>query len=197
MDPEEIINPEGQPDGSQLNPADPAGTVSNVAAEGLTLSELNATLGKNFPTKEAALKSFKDTYSYVGKKVDDIKREVLSDVKNDDRLNQLANELAEERKERFYDRNPNYASLRSVIEKMGTSPAEVVNTAEFKEIYEKISGYDESQKLKTVLESNPRLSSSRDSLTKAREIVRGQQDGQPTEEASQLVVNAVKDAFGL
>ena len=197
MDLEEIINPEGQLDVSQLNTPNPEGTVSNVVAEGLTLSELNATLGKNFPTKEAALKSFKDTYSYVGKKVDDIKREVMSDVKNDERLNQLANELAEERKERFYDRNPNYASLRSVIEKMGTSPAEVVNSAEFKEIYEKISGYDESQKLRTVLESNPRLSSSRDSLAKAREITLGQQDQRPTDEAIQLTVNAVKDAFGM
>lgn len=193
--PEDNINSDGQLDASQLNAAGPEEPVSNVPADGLTLSELNTALGKNFPTKEAAIKSFKDTYSYVGKKVDDIKREVLSDVKTDDRLNQLANELAEERKERFYDRNPGYAPLRSVIEKMGNSPSEVVNSAEFKGIYEKISGYDESQKLKTVLESNPRLSSSRDSLTKAREMSVGLD--RPTDAVESMVANAIKDAYGM
>lgn len=193
--PDENITPDGQPDGSQLNPAGPDGTVSNVSADGLTLSEINATLGKNFPTKEAALKSFKDTFSYVGKKVEDVKREVLSEVKTDERLNQLAGELAEERKERFYDRNPQYGSLRTIIEKIGGNPVEVVNSEEFKGIYEKVSGYDETQKLKTVLESNPRLSSSRDSLTKAREMSKGLD--RPTEEVEAMVANAVKDAYGM
>jgi hypothetical protein len=46
-----------------------------------------------------------------------------------------------------------------------------------------------------MLESNPRLSSSRDSLTKAREI--NAKHEKPTEEVEALVANAVKDAFGL
>lgn len=192
---ENNINPDALDDVSQLNTASASGTVGSVPTDGMTLSEINAALGKNFPTKEAALKSFKDTFSYVGKKIDDVKREVLSEVKNDDRLNQLANELAEERKERFYLQNPNYSSVRTLIEKMGNSPAEVVNSQEFKDIYTKISGYDESQKLKTVLESNPRLSSSRDSLAKAREAQVSA--GRVTDEVAQLATNAVKDAFGL
>ncbi len=191
---EEIINPEGQPDVSHVNTPSPEGTVSNVPTDGMTLSELNATLGKNYPTREAALKSIKDTFSYVGKKVDDVKREVMAETQNNGRIDQLAKELEEERKERFYDRNPQYVSVRNVIEKFGGNPVEVVNSPEFKEIFEKVSGYDESQKLKTVLESNPRLSSSRDSLNKAREIA---QSGRPTDEVESMVANAVKDAYGM
>ena len=141
------------------------------------------------------MKAIKDTFSYVGKKTDDIKREVLSTVRNDERIDLLAKELAEERKERFYDKNPQYASLRSVIEKAGGNPSEVVNQEWFKEISTKVSGYEESQKLRTVLESNPRLSSSRDSLTKARDS--SARHDRPTEEVESLVANAVKDAFGL
>ena len=78
MDPENN-NPVAVPDASQLNAAGADGTVQNVpATDGMTLSEINAALGKNFPNKEAALKSFKDTFSYVGKKVEDVKKEVMA-----------------------------------------------------------------------------------------------------------------------
>lgn len=189
------IIPDSVPETSQLNVADDNGTVEAVSADGMTLSELNQHLGKNFPNRDSALKAIKDTFSYVGKKKEDVKKEMLSEVKNDERIDLLAKELSEERRERFYDRNPQYTSLRKVIEKIGGNPVDVVNSEEFKEIYTKVSGYDETQKLKTVLESNPRLSSSRDSLTKAREI--NANHDRPTAEVESLVVNAVKDAFGL
>ena len=197
MDPENN-NPVAVPDASQLNAAGADGTVQNVpATDGMTLSEINAALGKNFPNKEAALKSFKYTFSYVGKKVEDVKKEVMAEVQSSAKTDQLAQELAEMRKERFYDKNPKYAdaNVRAIIEASGKSPAEFVETPAFKAIFEKVSGYDESQKLKTVLESNPRLSSSRDSLTKAREIA--SKTDRPTEEVESMVANAVKDAYGL
>ena len=70
----------------------------------------------------------------------------------------------------------------------------MVNREEFKTIFEKVSGYDKSIKLKTVLESNPRITSSRDNLTKASEIV--QKTGQVTHEVQRHALNAVKDAYG-
>ena len=193
MDNENII-PEAVPDASQLNAADAQGTVGSVSADGMTLSELNKHLGKNFPNRDSALKAIKDTFSYVGKKIEDVKKEVIASTANDNRLDQLAKELAEERKERFYLQNPQYKSARAVIEKFGGNPSQVVDSAEFKEVFTKISGYDESQKLKTVLESNPRLSSSRDNLTKARDIA--VKLDRPSEEVESLVANAVKDAYG-
>ena len=54
--------------------------VTPQSSADLTLAELNAVLGKNFPTKEAALKSLKDTSSYVGAKREKIKEEVLAEL---------------------------------------------------------------------------------------------------------------------
>jgi hypothetical protein len=140
------------------------------------------------------LKSFKDTFSYVGKKKEDIEREVTSKLQVNEQTNKLAQEIEEMRKERFYDKNPQYSSLRSVIEKAGGNPADVVNQDWFKEISTKVSGYEETQKLKTVLESNPRLASSRDSLSKAREL---SQTGGSRDAIENNILNAVKDAYGL
>lgn len=200
MDPENTTG-EGLPDGSQLNPADPTpavgnGAGTNNAVEALSLAEINKHLGKNFPTKESALKALSDTFSYVGKKKEDIEKEVRSAVQADDRISKLAQELEAERKERFFDRNPQYAdpAVRKIIETIGGNPSDVVNREEFKTIFEKVSGYDKSTKLKTVLESNPRITSSRDNLTKASEIV--QKTGQVTHEAQKHALNAVKDAYG-
>lgn len=184
--------------------APPAGgtpTVETVPAGELTLAELNTHLGKSFPTKETALKALSDTFSYVGKKKEDIEREVRSTIASDDKTSILAKEIEQMRKERFYDKNPQYAdpSIRSIIESTGKEPHEVVETPAFKEVFAKVSGYDESQKLKTVLESNPRLTSSRDALTKAKEMTTANPElnGSGKDERDALVVSAVKDAFGL
>lgn len=192
-------------DASQLNAADVSSTVGSGTdttaptqpVEALTLAEINASLGKNFPTKESAIKAFKDTFSYVGKKREDIEKEVRANVQTDDRISKLAQELEVERKERFYDRNPQYAdpAVRKLIDSIGGNPSDVVNREEFKQVFEKVSGFDKSQKLKTVLESNPRITSSRDNLTKASEI--RNKTGQVNHEVEKLAVNAVKEAFEL
>lgn len=199
--PEENISADGQPEVSHVNTPDPEVPVGSVSADGLSLSEINQFLGKNFPTKEAALKSWRDTNSYVGKKTDDIKRDVMAELKANEKTDILARELEDMRKEQFYDRNPKYAnpSIRKFIESTGKKPSEVVETPEFKEIFEKVSGYDESQKLKSVLETNPRLASSRDALTKAREIQQANPDpqGAARDEIENLAARAVIDAYDL
>lgn len=210
MEPENITPP-GLDGGSQLNPASPQGTVDPVApqpasqqaAEAMSLAELNALTKKNFPTKEAALKSITDTFSYVGKKKEDVRAEILAEQsKTNQSTEVLASELAEMRKERFYDKNPQYAdpSIRKIIDKLGSDPSQVVNLEEFKAIHSKIAGYDETQKLKTVLESNPRITSSRDAITKARDLQNKSTDafvGRGKEEVERLATDAVKSAFGL
>lgn len=189
----------------QLSPSGAAAAVGNgagtgaapaaTAMEALSLAEINEHLGKQFPTKEAAIKAFKDTFSYVGKKKEDIEREVRQSINTDTRIDTLAKELEAERKERFFDRNPQYAepTVRKLIESIGGNPADVVNREEFKQVFEKVSGYDKSVKLKTVLESNPRITESRDSLAKAAEI--RNKTGQVTREVEKHALDAVKAAF--
>src|SRR5438105_10215182 len=64
--PDEIVTTDQSlAQGADVTPGDGSGADSQNV-ESLTLDELNQVLGKNFPSKEAALKSVKDTYSYVG-----------------------------------------------------------------------------------------------------------------------------------
>jgi len=197
---DENIIPDGQVGASQLNAAAPAGTVGSVPtgsapsateAQGMTLEELNKALGKQFPNRETALKSIKDTFSYVGKKKEDIEKEVLAGIQNNNRVDILARELEIERTERFYDRNPQYASpeVRRFIESTGKKPSDVVSSEDFKAIFNKVVEYDKSVKLKTVLESNPRLSSSRDNIVKAREALKAGNQ----QESAEAALAAVKD----
>lgn len=200
--PEPII-PDGQLGEPQLSPSNPDGTAPVAPDQSnLSLEDLNKLLGKSFPTKEAALKSVKDTFSYVGKKTDDIKKEVIAELNADQRTDTLAKELAAMRVERFYDKNPEYAdpAIRKVIDRIGGNPQDVVSSEEFKTIFNKVSEFDKSAKLKTVLESNPRLAVSRDNLQKAREtqdaaFKTGVFQGQAREEVERLAVNAVKEAY--
>lgn len=204
---EEDITFDSLPDESQLNSAGEQNTVGNVADNGnaqpeaMTLSELNQFLGKNFTDKATALKALKDTFSYVGKKKEDIESEVKAKIAGDNsKTDALARELEEMRKERFYDKNPQYAepSVRKLIERIGGNPSEVVNSEEFKTIFTKVADYDKSQNLRTVLESNPRLASSRDSFSKARDILSKSQNLSADKAiVDELATNAVMDAYGM
>ena len=186
-------------DASQLNaPVEPKtvesvaeSTPSTTGGDALTLAELNQALGKNFPNKEAAIKAYKDTFSYVGKKQEDIEREVLAKV-NGPSTDALAKELAQIKKDMFYKDNPQFAPYRATIDKIGGNPSDVVNDPSLKEIFEKAQGFDQSQNLRTVLESNPRIASSKSSLDKAREM---QAQGARQDDVEKLVADAVLDAF--
>lgn len=178
------------------NPIEAVGSVTPSPASNaeLTLAELNQHLGKNFPTKEAALKSIQDTISYVGRKKEDIEREVLSRVATKDETGDIAKQLEEIRKDMFYKDNPQYAdpNTRALITQLGGNPAEIVGKPEFKAVFDKVKGYDDSQKLRTVLDSNPRLASSRDAMSKAKEL---KDSGGKQDAVEALIADAVLSAF--
>jgi hypothetical protein len=189
---EQDITAEALGESSQLNdaPAETAveteGKVSDHSAQGLSLDEINSHLGKDFKDKATALKAFKDTFSYVGKKREDILKE-LDSAKNTEALTA---EIKLIKENMFYDRNPEYAQYRTLIDKLGENPEKVINSSEFKSVYEKAKGFDESAKLKTVLQSSPRLASAQDSLSKAREALSsGNRD-----KAEDLIARAVLDS---
>lgn len=167
-------------------------SVTQSSDSQMTLAEINNALGKQFKDKDSALKAFKDTFSYVGKKKEDIEKEVLAKVSNDNKTDALAKELEAMRVERFFDKNPDLAPYRGAYEKVGGSPSEFFSSEAIKPIIEKAKGYDESQKLRTVLESNPRIASSKDSLSKARELQRTEGHSEKVED---LAVRAVMDIY--
>lgn len=164
-------------------------------ADAISLSELNTLLGKTFPNKETALKSIVDTNSYVGRKKEDIEKEVLAKVSNTEETNKLSKQIEDMRKDMFYKDNPQYATpeIKAMIEGLGGNPSEVVSKPEFKGIFDKVKGYDEVQNQRTVLDSNPRLATSRDALTKATDSL---SKGARLESVENDVANAVLALLG-
>lgn len=183
MEEQENTTLDSQPEAqTNVGAADDKGAVSQPS-DTLSLGELNTLLGKDFKDKETAFKSLKDTQSFVGKRKEDIAREVSGDTAT------LSNELKAIREDLFYKDNPQFAEHRGLISKLGGNPGEAVNTPEFKALFDKADGFNKSQNLKSVLVSNSRLASSRDNLTKASEAL---QTGNQSE-AEALATKAVLD----
>lgn len=162
---------------------------TSVDLNTLSLDELNGHLGKEFPTKEAALKSLKDTFGYVGK-VGQLEKKVkeLEDKPGD---YASASELKDLKNELFFSKNPEYEQYRDVIAKMGDNPADVVSSDTFKGIFEKARGFDEVQKTKTVLQSNPRLAQAISKTDELKSLV----SSNKTDEARDLAARIAIDAF--
>lgn len=161
------------PDGADITPADGQETVEG-ASDVLTLEELNTHLGKNFKDKDAALKSFKDTFNFVGKAGQEKAPQATPQPGQMSQESYDALVKAELSKEFFYRDHPEYAEHREFIENLasgsGKKPQEVVESDSFKSLFEKAKGYDEVQKSKSVIQSNPRLAASSDKIKEAKEI---------------------------
>jgi len=190
---EENITSEALPDESQLNSADasetvePKETLSDSQLRGLSLDELNESLGKQFKDKDSAIKAIKDTFSYVGKKVD----QVEEDLKTKGFISKR--ELEEVL---FYRDNPDYQANKDIIDayasKFGISPAEAVKSEALSGLLAKAQKADSYESNQSVIESNPRLVATKSNLDKARDMAfkKGQGD-----QVQSLVAKAVLDAY--
>lgn len=160
------------------------------SSSALTLDELNQYLGKDFKSKEAALKSFKDTFNYVGKRKEDIVKEAVDEKPN------LEEKVKFLEQDNWFARNNQYESYRSTItalQKEGQSLDDVVASDAFKTIYEKARIGDEVESSKSVLHSNPKLGTVKNKMSEAEELLKG---GKP-QEAGRAATQAVIDAYGL
>lgn len=187
---EQDITPESLGGDAQLTPSPDEGTVSGV--EALSLEELNSALGKPYTSKEAALKSLKDTFSFVGKRKEDIMSELASkQAEALSKTESVVEKVSKLERELWYRDHPEYTEYRKIIEKIGGNPQDVVNSEEFKVIFAKAKGFDETQKLRTVLESNPRIAAAKETFQKAKEAI---EKGNRVE-GEQLIAQAVREHF--
>lgn len=145
-------------DASHVAAADGGKTVDSPA---LTLDALNKFLGSDFKDTSTALKALKDTKDFVGKRKEDIVAEVrkspdanVPEVATKSDVQSLKNRL-------FFSENPQFKEYESLISKLGSDPAEVVDTPDFKTIFEKVKTADEVASSKSVVSSNGRLSQSK------------------------------------
>lgn len=117
----------------------------------IELAKLNEMLGKDFKDVDTALKSIKDTQSFVGKKM-----EAVKDPTIEEKLDNLEKQLNESN---FYRENPQYDNedARNLIKELGGNPTEVIEKDIFKNTFEKISAYNKSQESKSILHNSSRL----------------------------------------
>lgn len=184
------IIPESLPSESHVASLGGEGTVENVA---IPLNELSSLLGKEFKDAETAKKAIKDTFSFVGKREEDFNKK-LEEIKNSvPQGNYITKEQYET--DMFYKDNPNLVGVREIVDNYakakGTTVREVVNDPALKSVLEKVQGYEETQKVKTVLESNPRIQASQDKLTQANEAVKSGNSGLAEELAAKAVMDVL------
>ena len=170
-------------------------TDTSTNSGSISLEEIEQALGKKFPNKETALKAFKDTFSYVGKKKDSIAEEVKKEFSGEQFITREQYE-----KDMFYSRNPEYndPSIQKVIEAISVTEkipvSEVVKTDTFKDIFGSVSGFKKSQEMKSVLESNPRIASSKSKLSEGKDLVFNGDSAQK-EAGRDLITRAVLEAL--
>jgi len=194
MENEEINTSESIPGAEQNVPA-AEGTENVSEVDGLTLEELSALSGRTFPSKDAALKAIKDTFSYVGKlgqEVKQLKQQVAPSVQPPAELIQKVESLERVVNETsFYKDHPEYEPYKDLIASMGAEPRKVVESQTFKTYFEKARTADQFTQSKSVLHTNPRLGQVTDKLSRAREA---QKAGDSTT-ARTSAVGAVLDAY--
>lgn len=184
------------PGASQLNASVGGDNVSEETTELHVL--INKEFGTKYTDDDAALKGLKETRDYVGRagqmlKIVDVGRtKGMSETEIIQKMNESINgnanaspvsegtdkfatktELLSLQRDLFYRDNPTLATYRQSIDAVadatGKSPAEVVSMEQFKGLIDSAKGFDEIQKAKSVLQTNPRLGVASDNLTKAQE----------------------------
>lgn len=178
----------------------PSGGDEKVS-EGLSLEELNKTLGRDYPSKAEALKAIKETYNFVGKPRSRPTEQAAPqshaqpeahDDATVERLASVERRLAESE---FYRTNPDLEPYRNEIAELaGGRPLEQLAQSEaFKTFISKAKAHDEAEKSKSVLSSSPRLGQARDRVSKSREALA--KNDMPT--AQHEAVGAVIEAFDM
>lgn len=149
-------SPETLAETSLKSAADGGGTVESPA---LTLADLNKHLGADFKDTSTALKALKDTKDFVGKRKEDIAAEVKAGLQQSaPDMSSIESDVQALKNQLFYSQNPQYKDLAPIINKLGTNPADVVSSDEFKSVYEKVAKADEIAQATSVVHSNSRLS---------------------------------------
>lgn len=193
MSEENLNTPEAVPGASDVSAPEGGGTEASVSLE-----DISKTLGKDFKDTESALKSIKDTFSYVGSQaqfktqVNDLAGKLGTDeggvLKALEALAGTAEPKAEAKTEtpsgdsvprsqyeqdRFFDRNQNLEALKDVLVPLKNSQPDVswndfIKQPHIEQLVEQNKLYSESQSKRSVVESNPKIGAASDKMTEAR-----------------------------
>lgn len=177
-------------DEAQLTSADGGETVESPA---LTLAELNKHLGSDFKDRSTALKALKDTKDYVGKRKEDIVAEVRSTLPSANVPDELKSDVQSLKNRLFFSENPQFKGYEPLISKMGGNPAEVVESPEFKSVFEKVKVADEVAQSKSVVSSNSRLSQSKTVMDEAITVANAR--GTTNEDVATVLARGITESL--
>jgi hypothetical protein len=190
--------------------------VENVAEAKAIKDILGEAIGRNFKSDEDAIKSVRETFSYVGKagQIEKNYNDLIKQINMDNEQNNgvqvtpvaeqpnvdFSSEIkkVEEKfsEELFYSKNSQYEPYREVLTALktqhGKSLSEVVQLDSFNNLYEAAEAKAQADKNKTVLESNSRLGQVVDKFTEAKELM----DKNP-EAAKDMATKAVIDIYNI
>jgi hypothetical protein len=172
------------PDAAQLTAAGGAAAVD----ETLSLAEVNSILGKNYKDKATALAAVKETYNFVGKKIE-AANPAPAEVPAD-----LVAKVSSLEEQVFYSQHPEYKGYEAVIKAMGSNPAEVVGSDAFKTIFEKAKVADAVQQTKSVVASNSRLGAPKQLQDEFVNVANAA--GSSTSDVAAVAAKAVAEALG-
>lgn len=183
------------------SPSDAVTDASHVAAAAggenavpaLSLADINKTLGRNYKDVPTALAALQETYSYVGTQkqtaaVAPVHQGTVEapQVSKAD-VDAIKNEL-------FFARFPQYEGARSLIAKMGSNPSEVVETTEFKEVFEKVKVADDVLKQRSVVSSNSRVGQTKVATDNAVTVANATGS---VDAVTKILAEAVVDSYSL
>jgi hypothetical protein len=140
----------------------PVGNENVSQSDALTLEEINQTLGRNYADKPTALKALKETFSFVGKKADDIAPAITAapTTSTDDATAKALADIQKQLKtSQFYENNPEYNTpeAKELINSFGGEPEEVIQKDIFKKALKAIQSESVTDKSQSVMRSNSRV----------------------------------------
>lgn len=141
-------------------------TTQDTKPEGLTLEQINDLTGKQYKSLEDAQKGIQHLSSFVGKRQEKVAEEVI----------ETGNFITKDQYEQdmFYSKREDLVPYKDIINararELNLSVSEAVEKDEaLKTSLDKLRGYDDTEKARSVLMSNPRLGQVTDKLSVARE----------------------------
>lgn len=158
-----------------------------AVAKVISLEKLEATLGKDFGgDPDTALKSIKDTFAYIGKRKEDIAKEIVPP--QNEELLALRSRLDSLEAERFYEENPTLKEFRPLLQKIGGNPAEAIKSPELAPLLEKARAAGELEKNRSVIHSKPRIANPTTQLQEVQELA---QKGASKDDVADALAKAI------
>ena len=161
-----------------------------VDSPALTLAELNKYLGSDFKDSATALKSLKETKDFVGKRKEDIAKEVRQNTPKEDYSDTLKSDVQSLKDRLFFSENPQFKGYESFIKKLGSDPSEVTSSEEFKAVFEKVKIADEAANKRSVVSSSSRLAETKTTTENAVAIANAR--GTTTEDVALALVRGIR-----